>query len=115
MIPASLHACGVVFPFATATSICRNTVTICSGLYFCIGIYIALLHDLTGSICTSGSERKFHEGGKLVMSIKSELTFGLPEMEIYIHIRMEAKRKAVQSLIQNPPVSHEKALEARPN
>ena len=38
MPPASLHACGVDFPFATATSICRKIVTICSGLYLCIGI-----------------------------------------------------------------------------
>ncbi|MSO21449.1 MAG: hypothetical protein EXQ56_13530, partial [Acidobacteria bacterium] len=46
VIPASLHACGVVFPLATATSTCRNTVTICSGLYLCIGIFKYLLHEI---------------------------------------------------------------------
>ena len=35
-MPASFQACGVDFPFATATSICRSTVTICSALYFLI-------------------------------------------------------------------------------
>jgi hypothetical protein len=35
----SLQACGVVFPFAIPTSICRSKVTICSGLY--------LLMDMT--------------------------------------------------------------------
>ena len=33
MICASLQACGVVFRFAISTSICRSSVTICSGLY----------------------------------------------------------------------------------
>src|SRR5580698_11235648 len=35
---ASLQACGVVFPFAMPTSICRSIVTICSGLYLLIGM-----------------------------------------------------------------------------
>src|SRR5476649_262262 len=38
VISASLHACGVVFPFAMLTSICRSIVTICSGLYLLIGM-----------------------------------------------------------------------------
>src|SRR6266403_3865954 len=38
VISASLQACGVVFPFAMLTSICRSIVTICSGLYLCIGM-----------------------------------------------------------------------------
>jgi hypothetical protein len=38
VISASLQACGVVFPFAMLTSICRSIVTICSGLYFWIGM-----------------------------------------------------------------------------
>src|ERR1017187_3394589 len=38
VISASLQACGVVFPFAMPTSICRSTVTICSGLYLLIGM-----------------------------------------------------------------------------
>src|ERR1019366_1269606 len=38
VISASLQACGVVFPFATFTSICRSIVTICSGLYLLIGM-----------------------------------------------------------------------------
>src|ERR1700721_1884985 len=37
-ISASLQACGVVFPFAMLTSICRSIVTICSGLYLLIGM-----------------------------------------------------------------------------
>src|ERR1051326_9312233 len=35
---ASLQACGVVFPFAMPTSICRSIVTICSGLYLLTGM-----------------------------------------------------------------------------
>src|ERR1700732_1227163 len=35
---ASLQACGVVFPFAISTSICRSKFTICSGLYLFIGM-----------------------------------------------------------------------------
>src|SRR6202142_3782861 len=38
VISASLQACGVVFPFAMLTSICRSIVTICSGLYRLIGM-----------------------------------------------------------------------------
>src|SRR5450755_1392083 len=38
LISASLQACGVVFPFAMLTSICRSIVTICSGLYLLIGM-----------------------------------------------------------------------------
>src|SRR5271166_5672353 len=38
VISASLQACGVVFPFAMLTSICRSIVTICSGLYLFIGM-----------------------------------------------------------------------------
>src|ERR1039458_8965990 len=38
VISASLQACGVVFPFAMPTSICRSIVTICSGLYLLIGM-----------------------------------------------------------------------------
>ena len=41
-----LKACGVDFPFATATSICLSTVTICSGLYLFIGICLVLLHGI---------------------------------------------------------------------
>src|SRR6266849_4392097 len=38
VISASLQACGVVFPFAMLTSICRSIVTICSALYLLIGM-----------------------------------------------------------------------------
>src|SRR5271167_357841 len=38
VISASLQACGVGFPFAIPTSICRNNVTICSALYLLFGI-----------------------------------------------------------------------------
>ena len=34
----NLQACGVGFPFAMLTSICRSIVTICSGLYLLIGM-----------------------------------------------------------------------------
>src|SRR5208283_4655124 len=33
-IPTSLQACGIIFPFAVPTSICRNKLTICSAVYF---------------------------------------------------------------------------------
>jgi hypothetical protein len=38
VISASLQACGVFFPLAMLTSICRSIVTICSGLYLLIGM-----------------------------------------------------------------------------
>jgi hypothetical protein len=38
VIAASLQAYGVVFPLAMPTSICRSIVTICSGLYLCMGM-----------------------------------------------------------------------------
>jgi hypothetical protein len=38
LIRHNMQACGVVFPFAMPTSICRSTVTICSGLYLLIGM-----------------------------------------------------------------------------
>src|SRR5271157_76150 len=38
VISASLQACGVVFPLAMLTSICRSIVTICSGLYLWMGM-----------------------------------------------------------------------------
>src|SRR5208282_4131562 len=38
VMDASLQACGVVFPLAMLTSICRSIVTICSGLYLCMGM-----------------------------------------------------------------------------
>src|SRR5271156_3013591 len=38
VISTSLQACGVVFPFAIPTSICRSNVTICSALYLLMGI-----------------------------------------------------------------------------
>jgi hypothetical protein len=43
VIPASRHACGVALPLATATSICLSRLTICSGLYFLVGIPAVLL------------------------------------------------------------------------
>src|SRR5450755_3418595 len=38
VISASLQACGVVFPLAMLTSICRSIVTICSCLYLLMGM-----------------------------------------------------------------------------
>src|SRR5271154_5623310 len=38
VISASLQACGVVFPLAMLTSICRSIATICSGLYLLMGM-----------------------------------------------------------------------------
>ena len=46
MTPASLHACGLGFPFVIATSICPKIVAICSGFYLCIGILYALLYQI---------------------------------------------------------------------
>jgi two-component system cell cycle response regulator len=40
-------ACGVGFPFAISSSICRNSVTICSGLYFLIGIPASLQSEFS--------------------------------------------------------------------
>ena len=40
---ASRQACGVVFPLAIPTSICRNSVTICSGLYLFFDMTSVLL------------------------------------------------------------------------
>jgi hypothetical protein len=36
VVSASLQACGVIFPLAISTSICRSSVTICSALYLLI-------------------------------------------------------------------------------
>src|ERR1039457_6352964 len=62
VISASLQACGVVFPFATLTSICRSIVTICSGLYLLIGMtsYSSkwiLSHSTWYKFCRSRQER----------------------------------------------------------
>ena len=45
-MPASLHAYGAVFPFVICTSICRNSVTICSGLYLCMGIPVPSYNEI---------------------------------------------------------------------
>jgi len=42
-IQTLLQACGVLFPLASPTSTCRSSVTICSGLYFLIGIPLPFL------------------------------------------------------------------------
>src|ERR1022692_3556867 len=59
VISASLQACGVVFPFAMLTSICRSIVTICSGLYLLIGMTRfsskwILSHSTWYKVCRSG-------------------------------------------------------------
>jgi hypothetical protein len=61
VISASLQACGVVFPFAMLTSICRSIVTICSGLYLLIGMTCfsskwILSHSTWYNSCRSGQE-----------------------------------------------------------
>src|SRR5215467_14225766 len=47
VISASRQACGVVFPLAISTSICRSSVTICSGLYFFMGIPASLQSEFS--------------------------------------------------------------------
>jgi len=47
VISASLQACGVLFPLAISTSTCRSSVTICSGLYFLIGIPASLQSEFS--------------------------------------------------------------------
>src|SRR3974390_1735194 len=56
---ASLQACGVVFPLAMPTSICRCIVTICSGLYLWMGMTRfsskwILSHSTWYKLCRSG-------------------------------------------------------------
>src|SRR5271169_1563686 len=45
-IPASRHACGVSFPLAIATSICRKRATICSGVCFFRAIFQLLSYQI---------------------------------------------------------------------
>src|SRR5271166_5607740 len=45
-MPASRHACGVSFPLAIATSICRRRATICSGLCFFLAIFQLLSYQI---------------------------------------------------------------------
>ena len=61
------QACGVDFPFVTATSICLSTVTICSGLYLSIGILYALLHEILSHFGCY----KYPRLGHLLQSISS--------------------------------------------
>src|ERR1700675_1063504 len=80
VISASLQACGVVFPFAMPTSICRSIVTICSGLYLLIGMtsYSSkwiLSHSTWYKFCRSRQEglgfvqrlSSQHEGDRIVV------------------------------------------------
>src|ERR1700688_1018246 len=62
VISASLQACGVVFPLAMLTSICRSIVTICSGLYLLIGMTRfsskwILSHSTWYKVCRSGQDK----------------------------------------------------------
>src|ERR1035437_7737546 len=67
VISASLQACGVVFPFAMLTSICRSIVTICSGLYLLIGMTRfsskwILSHSTWYKFRRSGQAQALHRG-----------------------------------------------------
>jgi hypothetical protein len=54
-MPASLHACGAVFfPSLISNSICRSSVTICSGEYFVTGMTVVL----SGECCLISPDRK---------------------------------------------------------
>src|ERR1700690_3347392 len=76
VISASLQACGVVFPFAMLTSICRSIVTICSGLYLLIGMSRfsskwILSHSTWYKSCRSGQDQP-----KLLMQGGFRILFG---------------------------------------
>ncbi len=58
VISASLQACGMVLPFASPTSICRNSVTICSALSIVTKI----------SSCTKNVQSPGHFGVSCVLS-----------------------------------------------
>src|ERR1022692_2810754 len=74
VISASLQACGVVFPFAMPTSICRSIVTICSGLYLLIGMTRfsskwILSHSTWYKFCRSRQRHRLHSLGLLEVMI----------------------------------------------
>src|ERR1700722_14638261 len=78
VISASLQACGVVFPFAMPTSICRSIVTICSGLYLLIGMTRfsskwILSHSTWYKLCRSRQPAAFVGGESRVESPTQEL------------------------------------------
>src|ERR1022692_3781952 len=80
VISASLQACGVVFPFAMPTSICRSIVTICSGLYLLMGMTCfsskwILSHSTWYKVCRSGHGNPEHirmEAHRIVEMIKGQ-------------------------------------------
>src|ERR1019366_10474022 len=65
VISASLQACGVVFPFAMLTSICRSIVTICSGLYLLIG----MTRFSSKWILSHSTWYKFRRSGQFVCAV----------------------------------------------
>src|ERR1700688_439139 len=84
VISASLQACGVVFPFAMLTSICRSIVTICSGLYLLIGMASfssqwILSHSTWYKLRRSRHPQERRQTLRLcVQTIKRELVYVLP-------------------------------------
>src|SRR5450755_3285177 len=71
LISASLQACGVVFPFAMLTSICRSIVTICSGLYLLIG----MTRFSSKWILSHSTWYKFRRSGQLLLGCLMALPF----------------------------------------
>src|SRR5450759_3698284 len=84
VISASLQACGVVFPFAMLTSICRSIVTICSGLYLLIGMtsYSSkwiLSHSTWYNFCRSRQRLQTHPGVGSLTALAFVLIIGRAE------------------------------------
>src|SRR5271168_3910070 len=92
VIWTSLQACGVVLPFAISTSICRSSVTICSGLY--------LLIDMTG-LPPQVNSLSFHLVQKSPVRSKADATFEGLKQVLY----EPEDRIAIQTVDPTPPKS----------
>jgi uncharacterized protein (TIGR01777 family) len=88
VIPTKLTACGVVFPFAIPTSICRSNVTICSALYLLFGISSQPPHKRF-SLTSAGAKIPVHVNVSLRM------------LSHYSNVRLAAKRTALELLSRN--------------
>src|ERR1700675_1161957 len=85
VISASLQACGVVFPFAMPTSICRSIVTICSGLYLLIG----MTSYSSKWILSHSTWYKFCRSRQLVRMVLDQLTKTFDRLSIklrFLHL-----------------------------
>src|ERR1700732_933684 len=75
VISTSLQACGVGFPFAIPTSICRSNVTICSALYLLIAISSRPPREF--SLTSAGTKRP----GQVTLPCLREIRDGGPFQE----------------------------------